>query len=119
MELAIKVMKDSLLERRDDSKPSPNVGAVLVKPIGDSLTVYRIGPCERDHAGYTLLERKCQEQKCDKSILFATLELCTPSANYFPKPVKSEPFFCLYNYEKVIYLILFVRFYISCQWFRA
>ena len=35
MELAIKAMRDSADEPRDDGKPQPKVGAVLRKPDGN------------------------------------------------------------------------------------
>ena len=41
MELSIEVMKSSIQEVRADAKPSPFVGAVLVKKDGTVETAYR------------------------------------------------------------------------------
>lgn len=79
-----------------------------MKPIGDSLTAYCVGPRKRDHAEYILLERKCQEQKYDNCILFATLELCTPRIHNFPKPVKSEPNIFAYTIMKKLFILFFL-----------
>ena len=77
MELAIKVMNDSIQEPRDD-KISPNVGAVLIKPDGSVETAYRGELREGDHAEFTLLERKNRATPLNGSTLFATLEPCAP-----------------------------------------
>ena len=84
MELAIKVMNDSIQEPRDD-KVSPKVGAVLIKPNGDVETASRGELREGDHAEFTLLERKNRAVPLDGSILFATLEPCAPGARKHPK----------------------------------
>ena len=42
MELSIEVMKSSIQEVREDAKPSPFVGAVLVKKDGSVETAYRV-----------------------------------------------------------------------------
>ena len=85
MELSIQVMKDSMQEVREDAKPCPFVGAVLVRPNGTTETAYRGELRQGDHAEYTLLERKCRSEKLDGSVLFATLEPCAPGARHFPK----------------------------------
>ena len=84
MELAIKVMNDSIHEPRDD-KISPNVGAVLIKPDGSVETAYRGELREGDHAEFTLLERKNRATPLNGSTLFATLEPCAPGARNEPK----------------------------------
>lgn len=84
MELAIKVMNDSIQEPRDD-KVSPKVGAVLIKPDGSVETASRGELREGDHAEFTLLERKNRAIPLNGSILFATLEPCAPGARNHPK----------------------------------
>ncbi|MBL1219069.1 MAG: hypothetical protein D8M59_16440 [Planctomycetes bacterium] len=84
MELAIKVMNDSIQEPRDD-KVSPKVGAVLIKPDGSTETASRGELREGDHAEFTLLERKNRAVPLDGSTLFATLEPCAPGARNHPK----------------------------------
>lgn len=76
MELAIKVMRDSVGESRDDGKPNPHVGAVLVYPDGSTKTACRVELRSGNHAEFTLLERKCIGDKLDDCVLFATLEPC-------------------------------------------
>lgn len=83
--LSIKVMRDSIQERRVDAKPSPYVGAVLVRDDGSVVTAYRGELREGDHAEFTLIERKCRSEKLDGYTLFATLEPCAPGARHFPK----------------------------------
>ena len=85
MELAIKVMKQSVMEPRDDGKVSPMVGAVLVKPDGTIETACRGELRHGDHAEYTLLERKNRGDKLDNSTLYVTLEPCAPGARRDPK----------------------------------
>lgn len=85
MELAIKVMRQSVAEKRSDGKASPLVGAVLVKPDGTVETAYRGELRDGDHAEFTLLERKNRANALDGSILFATLEPCAPGARNHPK----------------------------------
>jgi len=84
-ELSIKVMRDSIQERRADAKPSPFVGAVLVRDDGSVVTAYRGELREGDHAEFTLIERKCRSERLDGYTLFATLEPCAPGARHFPK----------------------------------
>jgi len=84
MELAIKVMNDSIQEPRDD-KVSPKVGAVLIKPDDSIETASRGELREGDHAEFTLLERKNRAIPLDGSTLFATLEPCAPGARKHPK----------------------------------
>lgn len=90
MEMAIKVMQQSVCEGRDDNKASPLVGAVLIKPDGSIETAYRGELREGDHAEFTLLERKNHDQKLDGSKLFATLEPCAPGARKEPKKSCAE-----------------------------
>lgn len=85
MEIAIKVMRDSVSEPRNDGKTIPRVGAVLLKSDGNIETASRGELRDGDHAEYTLLERKNRDQKLDNSILFATLEPCAPGARNHPK----------------------------------
>lgn len=85
MEMAVRVMQESIAEPRDDRKASPKVGAVLVKPDGTFTTAYRGEIRDGDHAEFTLLERKHRHEKLDGSVLFATLEPCAPGARNSPK----------------------------------
>lgn len=90
MERAIKVMKLSANERRADGKPSPHVGAVLVKPDGSVDTAFRGELRQGDHAEYTLLDQKHRGEPLDGSSLFATLEPCAPGARKNPKLACAE-----------------------------
>lgn len=85
MELAIKVMRQSISEPRKDGKASPRVGAVLVKPDGSVETACRGELRHGDHAEFTLLERKNRHVRLDGSVLFATLEPCAPDSRHPPK----------------------------------
>ena len=85
MELSINVMKSSIQEKRQDEKPSPFVGAVMVRQDLTYETACRGELREGDHAEFTLLERKCRSEKVDGNVLFATLEPCAPDARHFPK----------------------------------
>lgn len=76
MERAIEVMRQSIGESRNDGKPNPLVGAVLVRPDGTTESACRGELREGNHAEFTLLERKCVGEKLDDCILFATLEPC-------------------------------------------
>ena len=76
MEKAIEVMRSSVAENRNDGKPNPLVGAVLVRSDGSIETAARGELREGNHAEFTLLERKCVGEKLDGSVLFATLEPC-------------------------------------------
>lgn len=80
MELAVKVMKDSMAEPRDDDKLSPYVGAVLVRPDGTWAAACRGELRDGDHAEFTLLERKQRDQRLDGSVLYVTLEPCAPGS---------------------------------------
>ncbi len=90
MEKAIEVMKQSINEPRADGKPSPLVGAVLVKPDGVIDAACRGELRHGDHAEYTLLERKHRDERLDRSFLFATLEPCAPGARKHPKMACAE-----------------------------
>jgi ATP-dependent DNA helicase RecG len=90
MEKAIEVMKLSINEPRADGKPSPLVGAVLVKPDGTVDTAFRGELRHGDHAEFTLLERKHRDERLDGSMLFATLEPCAPGARKHPKLACAE-----------------------------
>lgn len=90
MELAVEVMRRSILEPRTDGKTSPKVGAVLVKPDGSVETACRGELRHGDHAEFTILERKNRDNRLDGSILFATLEPCAPGARRDPKIDCSE-----------------------------
>lgn len=85
MELSVNVMKSSIQEKRPDEKPSPFVGAVMVRQDLTYETAYRGELREGDHAEFTLLERKCRSEKVEGNVLFATLEPCAPGARHFPK----------------------------------
>lgn len=76
MELAVKVMRDSVAEERPDSSPSPKVGAVLVRPDGTVVTAARGELRDGNHAEFILLERKCYGERLDGCVLFTTLEPC-------------------------------------------
>src|SRR5258708_5309934 len=86
MKMAIDVMKESIAESRDNGKPCPKVGAVLVSPDGKYFaTAYRGELREGDHAEFTLLERKHRDKDLTGYYLFATLEPCAPGARRHPK----------------------------------
>ncbi len=85
MELAIEVMRQSVDEPRPDGRASPLVGTVLYKPDGTIETACRGELRYGDHAEYTILERKNRSAKLDGSVLFATLEPCTPGSRRHPK----------------------------------
>ncbi|MFO7950300.1 MAG: ATP-binding protein [Candidatus Fermentibacteraceae bacterium] len=85
MQLAIKIMRDSACEPRDDGKVTPRMGAVLVMPDGEVETACRGELPDGDHAEYTLLERKNRDRRLDHSVLFSTLEPCAPGARAHPK----------------------------------
>jgi ATP-dependent DNA helicase RecG len=76
MEKAIEAMRRSVGESRDDGKPNPLVGAVLVRPDGSTEFASRGELRAGNHAEFTLLERKCIGEKLDDCVLFATLEPC-------------------------------------------
>ncbi len=76
MQKAIEVMRLSVAEKRTDGKPNPLVGAVLVRQDGTFETAARGELREGNHAEFTLLERKCVDEKLDGGVLFATLEPC-------------------------------------------
>lgn len=90
MELAVKVMRDSIDEPRKDGKPCPKVGAVLWKPDGSVETAARGELRYGDHAEFTLLERKNRHCALDGSVLFTTLEPCAPGARNPPKKPCAE-----------------------------
>ncbi|OJW56682.1 MAG: hypothetical protein BGO55_26895 [Sphingobacteriales bacterium 50-39] len=91
MKLAVDVMKQSIAESRDDGKPCPKVGAVLVSPDGTYYaTAYRGELREGDHAEFTLLERKHRDKDLSGYYLFATLEPCAPGARRNPKLACAE-----------------------------
>jgi ATP-dependent DNA helicase RecG len=85
MELAIEVMQQSVQEPRKDNKANPKVGTVLFKPDGTVEKACRGELRSGDHSEYTLLERKNQSTKLDRSILFTTLEPCAPASRHDPK----------------------------------
>lgn len=90
MELSVQIMKSSIQERREDEKPSPYVGAVMVREDLSFVTAFRGELREGDHAEFTLLERKCRSENVEGNVLFATLEPCAPGARHFPKLGCSE-----------------------------
>ena len=85
MERAVKVMRESIAESRDDGKKSPAVGAVLVKADGGVDTAFRGELRQGDHAEFALLERKNRSNRLDDCVLFVTLEPCAPGARKHPK----------------------------------
>jgi len=85
MELAIEVMRRSVAEFRNDGKPNPKVGAVLIHKDGRIDTAYRGELREGDHAEFGLLERKNRHVALDGAVLFATLEPCAPGSRNHPK----------------------------------
>jgi len=85
MEMAVKVMRSSVREKRSDDTIPPKVGAVLWKPDGSIQTACRGELREGDHAEYTLIERKNINEDLGDCVLFATLEPCGPSARNNPK----------------------------------
>lgn len=76
MELAIRVMRESVQETREDDAPSPKVGAALLRPDGTTETAARGELRDGNHAEFILLERKCHHERLDGSVLFSTLEPC-------------------------------------------
>ena len=76
MQLAVKVMRDSIAEIRKDGKVNPKVGAVLVFPDGSVEIGYRGELRDGDHAEFTLIERKCVNRDLKDAVLFSTLEPC-------------------------------------------
>lgn len=89
MELAIRVMKNSIHEKRVD-KSNPYVGAVLVFPDGTTDTACRGEFRNGDHAEYTLLDKKNRTKNLSGCWLFATLEPCAPGSRNAPKIPCSE-----------------------------
>src|SRR5882762_5177514 len=85
MLLAIEQLDQTVHEPRLDGKPTPLVGAVLIKPDGSVELAHRGELREGDHAEFTLLERKNRSTKLDGAVLFATLEPCAPKARKHPK----------------------------------
>lgn len=85
MKMAIDQMENSIAEPRADGNISPKVGAVIVKPNGDVETACRGELRYGDHAEFTLLERKNRSALLEKSVLFTTLEPCSPGARKHPK----------------------------------
>lgn len=85
MLLAIDQMERTIHEARLDGKPTPLVGAVLVKPDGSVELAHRGELREGDHAEFTLLERKNRSTKLDGSVLYTTLEPCAPGSRKEPK----------------------------------
>jgi ATP-dependent DNA helicase RecG len=85
MQAAIEQMNETMHETRLDGKPTPLVGAVLVKPNGDIDKAHRGELRVGDHAEFTLLERKNRSNKLDGSLLYTTLEPCAPGARTHPK----------------------------------
>ena len=89
--MAVDVMKQSIAESRDDGKPCPKVGAVLISPDGKYCsTAYRGELRDGDHAEFTLLERKHRDRDLTGYYLFATLEPCAPGARKNPKLACAE-----------------------------
>lgn len=76
MELAVRVMQESVPEEREDGKASPLVGAVLRKADGSVDTACRGELRAGDHAEFALLERKNRSSRLDEAVLFTTLEPC-------------------------------------------
>lgn len=85
MELAVRIMSESIGEPRSDGKASPVVGAVLVHRNGVVEAAARGELRDGDHAEYTLLERKNRGTKLDDAVLFTTLEPCAPGSRRHPK----------------------------------
>jgi len=89
MRMAVDVMKKSIVER-NNTNPSPHVGAVLVFPDGTLDTAYRGELREGDHAEYTVIDKKNRHKDLTGCWLFATLEPCAPGARNAPKISCSE-----------------------------
>lgn len=85
MAKAVEVMKQSVHEPRQDGKAIPFVGAVIYKADGSVETACRGELRYGDHAEFTLLERKNRSSRLDGTILFSTLEPCSPGARRIPK----------------------------------
>jgi ATP-dependent DNA helicase RecG len=85
MDMAIKVMKESVKEKRSDDNPTPFVGAVLVMKNNEVISAHRGELRNGDHAEYTLLDKKLRDKNVTGSIMYVTLEPCAPGARNFPK----------------------------------
>lgn len=85
MLMAIEQMEQTIHENRADGKTTPMVGSVLIRADGTVETAHRGELREGDHAEFTLLERKNRSNKLDSSILYTTLEPCTPDSRKPPK----------------------------------
>ena len=83
-EFAVEEMHKSIPEHED--RTDPKVGAILATADGVVIEIAHRGELAAgDHAEFTLLERKCRDEKLDGCILFATLEPCAPGARKEPK----------------------------------
>jgi pyrimidine deaminase RibD-like protein len=88
MRRAIEVSKKSLSKT---GGKSPLVGAVLVKNGVILAEAFRGepfdgNPVNDDHAEFALLEKKLKDKDVSNSILYTTLEPCTPAARKSHKP---------------------------------
>jgi ATP-dependent DNA helicase RecG len=88
-EFAVAEMYKSIPEHRD--KADPKVGVVLATADGVLIAAAHRGELRKgDHAEFTVLERKCSNQKLDDCMVYATLEPCAPGARKKPKLSCSE-----------------------------
>ena len=88
--LAMKIMENSISEKRPDSSIPPKVGAVIVynDPLTKEIkveTAYRGEIRSGDHAEFTLLDRKLRNVDLTGAVLFVTLEPCAPKSRKQPK----------------------------------
>ncbi len=82
MEKAVEVMRLSVPERRDDGKPSPKVGAVLLRKNGSIEAACRGELREGNHAEYTLLERKCIGELVQAHALYRHYKVADGGSRY-------------------------------------
>ncbi len=105
MEKAVEVMRHSIREPRADSKASPLVGAVLVKPDGTVDTACRGELRQGDHAEYTLLERKHRDHdltgaSCHLVVTAGTVVVRSPGAPLPPVTVEQMQAFTAPMYNR-------------------
>ena len=73
MKLAVDTMFESKIEKRDDGKITPKVGAVIVKKDGSIYKAHRGELRCGDHAEYTLRDRKNVGSDLTGATMFVTL----------------------------------------------
>ena len=87
MEAAIQEMQLSV---KDQDRPLPLVGAVVLLPDGSIVGAHRSQFRNGDHAEYTLFERHLRSMALDDARLYVTLEPCAPGARSREKTACAE-----------------------------